>query len=44
MADTAYEAILPAVVAGQDAAERANARLYATFTVGNQLAAKPLGA
>ncbi len=43
VADPAYQAILPAVVADQDL-ERANARLYATFTVGNQLAAKPLGA
>ncbi|MDG4823807.1 MFS transporter [Asanoa sp. WMMD1127] len=43
VADPAYGAILPAIVEDADL-ERANARLFATFTVGNQLAAKPLGA
>lgn len=43
LADTAYQALVPAVVADADL-ERANARLMATFVVGNQLAAKPLGA
>ena len=35
--------MLPSLVADEDL-ERANARLMATFVVGNQLAAKPLGA
>ncbi|GAA1868370.1 MFS transporter [Asanoa iriomotensis] len=43
VADPAYQAILPSIVADADL-ERANARLVATFTIGNQLAAKPLGA
>ncbi len=43
LADTAYGALLPSVVAPEDL-ERANARLGATFTVANQFAAKPLGA
>ncbi|WIM93763.1 MFS transporter [Actinoplanes oblitus] len=43
LADTAYGALLPAVVA-PDHLERANARLTATFTVANQFAAKPFGA
>ena len=43
LADTAYAAIVPRLVPDADL-ERANARLMATFVVGNQLAAKPLGA
>ncbi|MER7592080.1 MFS transporter [Micromonospora sp. NPDC127501] len=43
LADTAMGALLPAVVAPDDLAS-ANARLYASFTVGNQFVAKPLGA
>jgi MFS family permease len=43
LADTAYAAIVPGLVPDADL-ERANARLMATFVVGNQLAAKPLGA
>jgi Na+/melibiose symporter-like transporter len=43
LADTAYGALLPAVVAPEEL-ERANARLGATFTIANQFAAKPFGA
>ena len=43
LADSAYQAILPSLVPDEHL-ERANARLMATFVVGNQLAAKPLGA
>ncbi|WP_327036169.1 MFS transporter [Micromonospora ureilytica] len=43
LADTAMGALLPAVVAPDELAG-ANARLYASFTVGNQFVAKPLGA
>ncbi len=43
LADTAYGALLPAVVAPDDL-ERANARLAATFTIANQFVAKPFGA
>ncbi|WBC13287.1 MFS transporter [Micromonospora sp. WMMA1998] len=41
--DTAMGVLLPAVVA-PERLPAANARLYATFTVGNQFVAKPLGA
>ncbi|MEV6815156.1 MFS transporter [Micromonospora sp. NPDC051296] len=43
LADTAMNALLPSVVVA-DKLPAANARLYATFTIGNQFAAKPLGA
>ncbi|GAA0396847.1 MFS transporter [Microbispora corallina] len=43
LADTAYGALLPAVVP-PDRLAAANARLMATFTLANQFAAKPLGA
>ncbi|WP_174532843.1 MFS transporter [Micromonospora chalcea] len=43
VADTAMGALLPAVVA-PESLPAANARLYATFIVGNQFVAKPLGA
>ncbi len=43
VADTASVARLPAIVAPGDLAS-ANARLMATFTVGNQFVAKPVGA
>ncbi|MET8234492.1 MFS transporter [Micromonospora sp. NPDC005298] len=43
LADTAMGALLPAVVA-PDRLPSANARLYASFTIGNQFVAKPLGA
>ncbi|WBB46757.1 MFS transporter [Verrucosispora sp. WMMA2044] len=43
LADTAMGALLPSVVA-PDRLSSANARLYATFTIGNQFVAKPLGA
>ncbi|MGC4868743.1 MFS transporter [Micromonospora sp. DT53] len=43
LADTAMGALLPAVVAPDELAG-ANARLYASFTIGNQFVAKPLGA
>jgi MFS family permease len=43
LADTAMGALLPSVVA-PERLPSANARLYATFTIGNQLVAKPLGA
>ncbi|MFF5214555.1 MFS transporter [Micromonospora sp. NPDC000442] len=43
LADTAMGALLPSVVA-PDRLPSANARLYATFTIGNQFVAKPLGA
>lgn len=43
LADTAYGALLPAVVAPEDL-DRAYARLGATFTITNQFAAKPFGA
>lgn len=43
LADTAFGALLPAVVAPEHLAS-ANARLSATFTVVNQFAAKPFGA
>lgn len=43
LADTATGALLPSVVA-PERLPSANARLYATFTIGNQLVAKPLGA
>jgi MFS family permease len=43
LADTAAGAFLPAIVA-PDKLAAANARLTATFTVGNQFVAKPLGA
>ncbi|WP_030491054.1 MFS transporter [Micromonospora chokoriensis] len=42
LADTAMGALLPAVVA-PDRLASANARLYASFTIGNQFVAKPLG-
>ncbi len=41
LADTAMGALLPSVVA-PDRLSSANARLYATFTIGNQFVAKPL--
>ncbi|MFI1988736.1 MFS transporter [Actinoplanes sp. NPDC020271] len=43
LADTAYGALLPAVVPAAEL-ERANARLGATFTIANQFVAKPFGA
>ena len=43
LADTAFSAFLPAIVAPEHLAS-ANARLSATFTVVNQFAAKPFGA
>ncbi|MFG1919900.1 MFS transporter [Micromonospora sp. NPDC048898] len=43
LADTALGALLPAVVT-PDELPSANARLYASFTIGNQFVAKPLGA
>ena len=43
LADTAMSALLPAVVA-PERLPAANARLYASFTIGNQFVAKPLGA
>ncbi|MFC0004109.1 MFS transporter [Micromonospora siamensis] len=43
LADTASGALLPALVPAEQL-ERANSRLFATFVVGNQFAAKPLGA
>ncbi|MEH0843782.1 MFS transporter [Micromonospora sp. CPCC 205711] len=43
LADTASGALLPSVVSAEQL-ERANSRLFATFVVGNQFAAKPLGA
>lgn len=43
VADNASAALLPSVVPAQQLA-RANARLGAVFTLGNQFAAKPLGA
>ncbi|MBU8858157.1 MULTISPECIES: MFS transporter [unclassified Micromonospora] len=43
LVDTAMGALLPAVVA-PERLPAANARLYATFTIGNQFVAKPLGA
>ncbi|GIJ79119.1 Predicted arabinose efflux permease, MFS family [Micromonospora phaseoli] len=43
LADTAMGAMLPSVVA-PDRLPNANARLYASFTIGNQFVAKPLGA
>ncbi|GAA4586418.1 MFS family permease [Actinoplanes octamycinicus] len=43
LADTAYGALLPSVVAPEDL-DRANARLGATFTIANQFVAKPFGA
>ncbi|MEU5669901.1 MFS transporter [Micromonospora sp. NPDC047753] len=43
LADTATGALLPAVVDPDELAS-ANARLYASFTIGNQFVAKPLGA
>ncbi|WP_446214102.1 MFS transporter [Micromonospora sp. IBSANI012] len=43
LADTASGALLPALVPA-DQLERANSRLFATFVLGNQFAAKPLGA
>ena len=43
LADTAMGALLPSVVTA-DRLPEANARLAATFTIGNQFAAKPLGA
>lgn len=43
LADTAMGALLPAVVAPENLPS-ANARLSATFTIGNQFVAKPLGA
>jgi MFS family permease len=43
LADSTYQAVLPSIVRDEHL-ERANARLTATFVVGNQLAAKPLGA
>jgi MFS family permease len=43
LADTAAGALLPAVVPAERL-EQANSRLFATFVVGNQFAAKPLGA
>ncbi|SCF27052.1 Predicted arabinose efflux permease, MFS family [Micromonospora purpureochromogenes] len=43
LADTASGALLPALVPAEQL-ERANGRLFATFVLGNQFAAKPLGA
>ncbi|MDP9795847.1 MFS family permease [Catenuloplanes nepalensis] len=43
LADTATGALLPSTVPVDDL-PAANARLYATFTIGNQFVAKPLGA
>ncbi|MEU5941393.1 MFS transporter [Micromonospora sp. NPDC047548] len=43
LADTASAALLPSVVPAEQL-ERANSRLFATFVLGNQFAAKPLGA
>ncbi|MFR9780051.1 MFS transporter [Micromonospora sp. MS34] len=43
LADTAAGALLPAVVP-KERLEQANSRLFATYVVGNQFAAKPLGA
>ncbi|MDG4798749.1 MFS transporter [Micromonospora sp. WMMD1082] len=43
LADTAMGALLPSVVASEKLPS-ANARLYASFTIGNQFVAKPLGA
>lgn len=43
LADTASAAVLPAIVE-PDLLPSANARLMATFTIGNQFVAKPLGA
>nr|WP_269440717.1 MFS transporter [Micromonospora tarapacensis] len=43
LTDTAMSALLPSVVA-PDKLPSANARLYASFTIGNQFVAKPLGA
>ncbi|MFI7430008.1 MFS transporter [Micromonospora sp. NPDC049836] len=43
LADTASGALLPSVVP-PERLEEANSRLFATFVVGNQFAAKPLGA
>ncbi|MFC7550913.1 MFS transporter [Plantactinospora sp. GCM10030261] len=43
LADTASSALLPSIVPAERL-EQANARLMATFVVGNQFAAKPLGA
>ncbi|SIN45085.1 Predicted arabinose efflux permease, MFS family [Micromonospora cremea] len=43
LADTAMSALLPSVVAPEKLPS-ANARLYASFTIGNQFVAKPLGA
>ncbi|MFU8852472.1 MFS transporter [Micromonospora sp. SL1-18] len=43
LADTAAGALLPSVVP-PERLEQANSRLFATFVVGNQFAAKPLGA
>ncbi|NJC72338.1 MFS transporter [Planosporangium thailandense] len=43
VADTAVGALLPAIVAPEKLTG-ANARLSATFTIGNQFAGKPLGA
>ncbi|SBT39478.1 MFS transporter [Micromonospora auratinigra] len=43
LADTASGALLPSVVPAERL-EQANSRLFATFVIGNQFAAKPLGA
>ncbi|NYF58680.1 MFS transporter [Micromonospora purpureochromogenes] len=43
LADTASGALLPALVPAEQL-ERANGRLFASFVLGNQFAAKPLGA
>ena len=43
LADTALGALLPALVTPAELPS-ANARLYASFTIGNQFVAKPLGA
>ncbi|SCF24391.1 Predicted arabinose efflux permease, MFS family [Micromonospora viridifaciens] len=43
LADTAAGALLPSVVP-PERLEQANSRLFATFVIGNQFAAKPLGA
>jgi len=43
LADTASGALLPSLVP-PERLEQANGRLFATFVVGNQFAAKPLGA
>ncbi|RDI42780.1 MFS transporter [Nocardia mexicana] len=43
LADSASAAFLPAIVAAERLGD-ANARLMATFTIGNQFLAKPLGA